>query len=168
MIAQNRVREPVPGDRRISGPMLSTHTKNDKAEGIASRLTSRISRHVASALGDENDPYGGLGRSGAQRTPEAKEFERPLRAVGEDYSFQRNRGFNLRAKKSSLEITAISPAIKVAIRYLALHHCGVVATAWIAAVSPPPCPIAPEVSLRIARRRVQPPWRPDLSWRPYG
>ena len=35
MVAHNRVREPVLGDRRISGPMLITHTKNDKAVGIA-------------------------------------------------------------------------------------------------------------------------------------
>jgi hypothetical protein len=87
----------VLGDKRISGPMLITHTKNDKAVGIAYPLASRIARHVASALGDENDPYGGLGRNGAQRTPEAKGSEGLLKAVGEDYNFQRNRVFNLRA-----------------------------------------------------------------------
>lgn len=87
----------VIGDKRVSGPILITHTKNDKAVGIAYPLASRIARHVASALGDENDPYGGLGRNGAQHTPEAKELGGPLKPVGEAYNFQRNRVFNLRA-----------------------------------------------------------------------
>ena len=89
----------VLGDKRISGPMLITHTKNDKAVGVAYPLASRIARHVASALGDENDPYGGLGRNGAQRTPEATGSVESLKAVGESYNFQRNRVFNLRADK---------------------------------------------------------------------
>jgi pimeloyl-ACP methyl ester carboxylesterase len=87
----------VLGDKRVSGPILITHTKNDKAVGIAYPLASRIAQHVASALGDENDPYGGLGRNGARHTPEAKGSEGILRPVGETYSFQRHRVFNLRA-----------------------------------------------------------------------
>jgi hypothetical protein len=87
----------VLGDKRVSGPILITHTKNDKAVGIAYPLASRIAQHVASALGDENDPYGGLGRNGARHTPEAKGLEGILRPVGETYSFQRHRVFNLRA-----------------------------------------------------------------------
>ena len=58
-------------DRRISGPLLVTHTKNDRAVGVAYPLASRIANDAAAALGDENDPYAGLGRNGAQRTPEA-------------------------------------------------------------------------------------------------
>ena len=59
-------------DRRISGPLLITHTKRDSAVGIAYPLASRIARQAAAALGDEGDPYGGIGRNGAQRTPEAE------------------------------------------------------------------------------------------------
>jgi hypothetical protein len=89
----------VLGDKRVSGPILITHTKNDKAVGIAYPLASRIARDVASALGDENDPYGGLGRNGAQHTPEAKGLEGPLKAVGEAYNFELHRVFNLRADR---------------------------------------------------------------------
>jgi hypothetical protein len=87
----------VLGDKRVAGPVLITHTKNDKAVGIAYPLASRIARDVASALGDENDPYGGIRRNGAQRTPEAKGLADVLKDVGEDYHFERHKVFNLRA-----------------------------------------------------------------------
>jgi hypothetical protein len=51
----------VLGDHRISGLLLITYTKNDKAVGIAYPLASRIAKDAAAALGDENDPYGGIG-----------------------------------------------------------------------------------------------------------
>ncbi len=56
---------------KVNGPILITHTKNDKAVGIAYPLASRINGVKTAALGDENDPYGGIGRNGAQKTPEA-------------------------------------------------------------------------------------------------
>jgi hypothetical protein len=58
-------------ERRISGPIIITHTKNDNAVGIAYPLASRLAGQNASALGDQNDPYGGMGRNGAQHTREA-------------------------------------------------------------------------------------------------
>lgn len=57
--------------RPVSGPICITYTHNDKAVGIAYPLASRIARDQAAALGDANDPYGGMGRNGAQHTPEA-------------------------------------------------------------------------------------------------
>jgi len=44
---------------------LVTHSVNDKAVGIAYAIASRIANQVASAIGDEHDIYGGLGRNGA-------------------------------------------------------------------------------------------------------
>src|SRR5262249_9749392 len=58
-------------DRRVSGPIIITHTKNDRAVGIAYPLASRIAGQNAAALGDQNDPYGGMGRNGGQNTAEA-------------------------------------------------------------------------------------------------
>lgn len=55
----------------IAGETLITHSKHDTAVGIAYPLASRIMHQLASALGDANDPYGGMGRNGAQHTPEA-------------------------------------------------------------------------------------------------
>ena len=55
----------------VSGPVLITHTANDRAVGIAYALASRIAGQNAAAVGDADDPYGGIGRNGAQKTPEA-------------------------------------------------------------------------------------------------
>jgi hypothetical protein len=79
----------------ISGPLLVTHTDNDKAVGIAYPLASRIARQAASGLGDKNDLYGGIGRNGAQKTPEATAGE--LLASGQSYTFKRGKVYNLRA-----------------------------------------------------------------------
>lgn len=86
-------------EKRASGPVLITHTKNDRAVGIAYPLASRFSRDPAAALGDENDPYGGMGRNGAQHTPEAQGLAGELRAldVGKTYDFKAGGIYNLRA-----------------------------------------------------------------------
>lgn len=63
----------VVAQKKVKGPIIITHTRNDKAVGIAYPIASRIAGQVAAALGDENDIYGGLGSNGAQTaqtTPE--------------------------------------------------------------------------------------------------
>ena len=57
----------VVDNRRIKGPILVTYTPNDRAVGIAYPVASRLSGTVASAFGDANDKFGGLGRNGAQK-----------------------------------------------------------------------------------------------------
>ncbi|KWW97824.1 hypothetical protein TH66_20525 [Carbonactinospora thermoautotrophica] len=81
--------------RHVAGPVLITHTANDKAVGIAYALASRIAGQVAAAVGDAGDKYGALGRNGAQKTPEAR-FGR-LQEVGAAYSWQPGRLHNLLA-----------------------------------------------------------------------
>jgi hypothetical protein len=76
----------VVSDGKVSGPILITHTKNDLAVGIAYPLASRIAGQDAAdaaGLGDASDPYGGMGRNGAQKTPERVIAE--LLPVGGDY-----------------------------------------------------------------------------------
>jgi hypothetical protein len=87
----------VLSEKRVSGPVIITHTKNDQAVGVAYPLASRIARQQASALGDENDPYGGMGRNGAQHTPERDTAASQLLNVGEDYPFATGKVYNLRA-----------------------------------------------------------------------
>ena len=85
-------------DKRISGPIVITHTKNDVALGIAYPLASRIAKDQAAALGDKDDPYGGLGRNGAQHTPEVSADEFELRdAGGPPYGFVPGHVYNLNA-----------------------------------------------------------------------
>lgn len=86
----------VMSQARISGPILITHTKNDRAVGIAYPLASRISRVQASAPGDRNDRYGGMGRNGAQHM-RGEALEGELLAVGNRYDFTPGKVFNLLA-----------------------------------------------------------------------
>lgn len=84
-------------ESRLTGPMLVTHTANDKAVGLAYAAASRLARHVASGFGGPNDVYGGIGRNGAQRTPEVVVPAGELLPVGAAYDLQPGRVHNLRA-----------------------------------------------------------------------
>ena len=85
----------VVSSHRINGPIVITFTENDKAVGIAYPLASLIANQNASAIGDANDPFGGIGRNGAQHTPESSDGT--LRPVGGDYAFAGGRLYNLNA-----------------------------------------------------------------------
>jgi hypothetical protein len=81
---------------RLAGPVVITHTKNDTAVGMAYPIASRLRNQVASGLGDENDPYGGIGRNGAQKTPEVETTEKSLRDIATSYgSLAAGRIYNL-------------------------------------------------------------------------
>ncbi len=82
--------------QRVAGPMAITHTRNDKAVGIAYAMASSIAGQAASAIGDKNSPYGGLGSNGAQHTPEADNSQ-ALQDLDADYRFEPRRIHNLRA-----------------------------------------------------------------------
>ncbi len=81
--------------KSVAGPTLISCTPNDKAVGMAYPLASLLAGQVAASLGDENDKYGGLGRNGAQKTPEASDGT--LLDVGAAYHFQAGRLHNLHA-----------------------------------------------------------------------
>lgn len=82
-------------DKMVSGPVLITCSVNDQAVGSAYPVASQLANQVASALGDKNDKYGGLGRNGAQKTPEA--INGKLLSVGGTYQFQAGKCYNLNA-----------------------------------------------------------------------
>ncbi|CAB3780711.1 hypothetical protein [Pararobbsia alpina] len=83
----------VVSEGRISGPIAITFTVNDKAVGLAYPLASLIAGQNAAALGDANDPFGGLGRNGAQHTPEATTLKLP--ALGAANTFVAGKLHNL-------------------------------------------------------------------------
>lgn len=92
----------VIAQKRVQGPILITHTRNDKAVGLAYPIASRIAGQVASAIGDENDLYGGLGSNGAQTAETTRErVAGTLLPVGGEYPFAAGHTpstpFNLRA-----------------------------------------------------------------------
>ncbi|AWK76444.1 hypothetical protein CBI38_34130 (plasmid) [Rhodococcus oxybenzonivorans] len=109
----------VLGERRVNGPVVITHTKNDLAVGVAYPLASRIARDNAAALGDQNDPYGGMGRNGAQHTPELDRTEPLLRKVTppHQYTFTHSKVFNLQADATITDHGDVAnPAVAQALR----------------------------------------------------
>lgn len=82
-------------DKLVQGPILISHTVNDTAVGLAYPLASLISGADAAELGDADDPYGGLGRNGAQHTPEA--IAGTLLSTADTYNFTKKTIYNLRA-----------------------------------------------------------------------
>lgn len=81
--------------KKVRGAILITCTKNDLAVGIAYPLASRVGGQNAAAFGDENDPFGGLGRNGAIKTPEA--VQGALQAANTAYGFKVGGVYNLNA-----------------------------------------------------------------------
>lgn len=85
----------VVDQRRVSGPVLVTHTPNDKAVGLAYPLASRISGDRTTMLGDAHDRYGAIGRNGARFMESGESVEAKLLPDGAHYLFQAGRFFNL-------------------------------------------------------------------------
>ncbi|MEO3926207.1 hypothetical protein ABGB07_20390 [Micromonosporaceae bacterium B7E4] len=96
---ENGLFRPLLADRRLTGPMLVTHTVNDRAVGLAYAAASRLARQAGAGLGDADDPYGGIGRNGALKTPEVVQPGVELLEVGGGYQFQPGRVFNLKADR---------------------------------------------------------------------
>ena len=86
---------------RIKGPIVITYTQNDRAVGIAYPVASRLAGTVASAFGDANDKFGGLGRNGAQKMEpgEVVQDVDRLLAVGGSYSWQSGHFHNLESSQ---------------------------------------------------------------------
>ena len=87
----------VVDDRRVDGPIIITHTKNDRAVGIAYPIASRLVGQKAAALGDENDVFGGIGRNGAQKLEPGETVKAALLDVDGDYALSAGKLFNLEA-----------------------------------------------------------------------
>jgi hypothetical protein len=87
--------------QRVKGPILVTHTPNDTAVGIAYPTASRLSGTTAAGFGDQNDPFGGLGRNGAQKMElgEVVAGVDTLLDVGGNYAWQIGRFHNLEGSK---------------------------------------------------------------------
>lgn len=80
----------------ISGPIIITHTTSDAAVGMAYPIASLLAGQNAAVFGDKDSEYGGIGRNGAQKTPEANDSN--LLVVGEQYNLISGRLHNLNAK----------------------------------------------------------------------
>jgi len=113
----------VVDQQRVKGPILVSHTPNDKAVGIAYPLASRISGDKTAAFGDANEKFGGLGRNGAQQMNPGETVDGNLLPDGSAYSFQAGKFFNLEGSpfiKGHSDITGkeVAHAIRVAMATL--------------------------------------------------
>lgn len=79
---------PVITSGRIHGPTIITHTRNDTAVGTTYALASRVARQLASAVGDADDKYGGLGSNGAQQMNAGEVITGKLLATGGTYQLK--------------------------------------------------------------------------------
>jgi hypothetical protein len=70
----------------VKGPMLETFSAQDTVVGYVYAVASRLANDNVKAIGDANDPFGGIGRNGAQKTPEA--IVDRLHDVGAPYSLK--------------------------------------------------------------------------------
>ncbi|HVT94100.1 MAG TPA: hypothetical protein VHD76_14750 [Bryobacteraceae bacterium] len=69
----------------VAGPLIATFSAQDTVVGRVYAVASRLAGDSVQEIGDANDAYGGIGRNGAQKTPEAESG--PLHAVGNPYQF---------------------------------------------------------------------------------
>jgi hypothetical protein len=76
----------VIGSRIVCGPMISTFSKQDAVVGTVYACASRLAHDSLQAIGDASDPYGGIGRNGALRTPESTAIA--LHQAGEPYQWR--------------------------------------------------------------------------------
>jgi hypothetical protein len=70
----------------VTGPLIATFSAQDTVVGMVYAVASRLASDSSQAIGDASDPFGGIGRNGAQQTTEA--MSGPLHAVGTVYQFQ--------------------------------------------------------------------------------
>jgi hypothetical protein len=82
---------------KVKGPILITHTRNDRAAGIVYSLVSRLSGDAAAGLGDAGDRFGGIGSNGAVKTARTEQGQ--LLPVGGDYTLQAGTLYNLESSR---------------------------------------------------------------------
>jgi hypothetical protein len=78
----------VVAQKIVKGPFVSTFSFQDTVVGHAYAITSRLAGDNVKALGDANDPFGGIGRNGTQKTAEA--VTDALHTPGAPYTFAAN------------------------------------------------------------------------------
>jgi len=77
----------------VKGPLIETFSAQDSVVGTVYAVASRLAGDNLKAVGDANDPFGGIGRNGAQKTAEAVVEKR--HAAGSAYHFTLGKIVNL-------------------------------------------------------------------------
>jgi len=77
----------VIGKKIVTGPIIETFSAQDTVVGYVYAIASRLANDNVKAIGDATDPFGGIGRNGAQATPEST--SEILHDCGTPYSFRK-------------------------------------------------------------------------------
>src|SRR6516165_6794332 len=77
---------PVVDKQAVKGPLLATLSAQDSVVGTVYAIASRLADQNVEAIGDANDPFGGIGRNGAQKTAEG--ISDKLHLAGAPYQFR--------------------------------------------------------------------------------
>ena len=80
-------------DQVVRGPLVATFSKLDTLVGKVYAVASRLAGDNAKAIGDADDPFGGIGRNGSQKTQES--VQDVLHEVGQPYDFAAAKVTNL-------------------------------------------------------------------------
>jgi hypothetical protein len=80
-------------DQVVRGPLIATFSKLDTVVGHVYAVASRLAGDNVKAIGDANDPFGGIGRNGTQKTQEA--LVDKLHLAGQAYDFTSGKVINL-------------------------------------------------------------------------
>ena len=81
-------------ERKVKGPVIISHTHNDKAVGKAYAVASRLANQTASFFGGPDDKFGGIGANGAQKSGASNAFKMMRNS---QYKFQPGMIYNLNA-----------------------------------------------------------------------
>jgi hypothetical protein len=80
-------------EKVVRGPLVATFSKLDTVVGKVYAVASRLAGDNVKAIGDANDPFGGIGRNGTQKTQEA--LVDKLHIAGQAYDFASGKVINL-------------------------------------------------------------------------
>jgi hypothetical protein len=83
--------------KAVKGPILATHSEHDTVVALAYTPMAAISLNNARAIGDENSPFGGIGRNGVLDTTEAERLD--LNEAGGAYTFANGKIHNLNGSR---------------------------------------------------------------------
>jgi hypothetical protein len=96
--------------RKVAGPIVATHTANDRAVGLAYAIASRISGDNRAAFGDADDMFGGIGRNGAVRMGPGETVSLVLLDASGSYTLSRGVIHNMLADDHISSHSAVSNA----------------------------------------------------------
>ena len=86
-------------DGKVSGPLVTTQSRYDKAVGQLYPLASRIHGSASFAVGGGFPEFGGIGSYGVQGLGDAIQTDTAMLPAAGSYGFQRSKVYNLESSQ---------------------------------------------------------------------